>query len=640
MTVLFGPIYSQHLRAPQKFTATSTWIAPRIVPPASGLQPPRLVYANSRCRSVIMSASDTLNASAGTTAHSSRLAALSGYDAIPVVNDALSFQLPSSSNLITRKVDMGEKGRWELWSPNSTRKAYYPGISTVPQLKLHSRPPKSLRRTDGHLGRFDPTVNTQHWSRDYPWYPLIRREGDKKLHPEFTPIAEACDVNLGYVRVKESFILSLQQRLKILHAQVEDTAQHQVLLQMWWDSRPQRPVIDELETLAGTSDIELIIDLYAAIQRGLKSMSAWIKFAHLKAQTPLPKELNDSWDMKFSTIMPKAQETLLGCWINGADRDEVLWLMMCKIPCYVVHQFDSCIDYTYGSHLPRHRSHIQGTDVEMRRESPMIPSHPDEWARSLGLLVVHESDDAWIAQHEEPSCWADRCRSSSWGQGWLYGRRGDPLIVRSQFTELGGIIHPPPVAKASPGKWTHWQEQIGEDGHVWLIGGTRTEPKEFECRYYDRENCRVLYFDDEATQPRHYRHDPEIFGWPVPEMPFAAKMQQGRDMHQIPASPSAWMYSSRDPPRKDSKHKSRALDSTTLHPPSQMVDLDHGYDSQSKPSVVDCAKLTQGSEFHSQQEFDAQNQRNLKRRLSESQLLALSPRAQRQKIQGQFSGGR
>ncbi|KAF9549475.1 hypothetical protein CPC08DRAFT_591078, partial [Agrocybe pediades] len=101
-----------------------------------------------------------------------RLASFAGYSLPPTVMDAMLFLLPRFS-LSSHRVVENTQRVWELWSPNSSKNAYYPGVQETGSRfgkSLHS----SMRRYDGHEGRFDPTISPQHYDKDRPWLGFIQ----------------------------------------------------------------------------------------------------------------------------------------------------------------------------------------------------------------------------------------------------------------------------------------------------------------------------------------------------------------------------------------------------------------------------------------------------------------------------------
>jgi hypothetical protein len=94
------------------------------------------------------------------------LPSLHGYEANPHIIDGLGSPLLESSSYTGRLVQIGSRC-WEAWSPNSKHNPYYPG-KAEDSFNLETPSRLEERCTDGHLGRFDPTVSP-------PWWGFIRR---------------------------------------------------------------------------------------------------------------------------------------------------------------------------------------------------------------------------------------------------------------------------------------------------------------------------------------------------------------------------------------------------------------------------------------------------------------------------------
>ena len=88
---------------------------------------------------------------------------LRAFGASTLLVNSMDFYLPRFTLGATRFVYAGER-LWELWSPNSQRFAFYPGVSK-PNLRLGRNLDLELRRADGQFGRFDPTASPQHFDQ-------------------------------------------------------------------------------------------------------------------------------------------------------------------------------------------------------------------------------------------------------------------------------------------------------------------------------------------------------------------------------------------------------------------------------------------------------------------------------------------
>ncbi|KAF8221544.1 hypothetical protein L208DRAFT_1327307, partial [Tricholoma matsutake] len=88
-----------------------------------------------------------------------RLLSIHGYDHLPLVDDTLHFKLPQFHQHSGRLVASGHHV-WELWSPNSSQAAFYPGVPPA-DFELSCCSDEMQRRYNGHLSRYDPTVSPQ-----------------------------------------------------------------------------------------------------------------------------------------------------------------------------------------------------------------------------------------------------------------------------------------------------------------------------------------------------------------------------------------------------------------------------------------------------------------------------------------------
>ena len=67
-------------------------------------------------------------------------------------------------------------------------------------------------------------------------------------------------------------------------------------------------------------------------------------------------------------------------------------------------------------------------------------------------------------------------------------------------------------------------------------------------RYFDRVNNRYLIFDDRVLPPDNYKVDINIFGQPVPKLPFMER-ENNKDLAR--RRPSNWMYKMERPATED-----------------------------------------------------------------------------------------
>lgn len=135
-------------------------------------------------------------------------------------------------------------------------------------------------------------------------------------------------------------------------------------------------------------------------------------------------------------------------------------------------------------------------------------------------------------------------------------------------------IVPPPVAEASTGPWTRWEESVDDT----LCSEFRfVEASAFEYRYYDRSLRREIYFKEPMEPPLGAMSDRKIFGLPVPQIPF---VRNERDQLQK-EEPSIWMYDHRSSQGHCGEIASTPPSSHLVH--VEDVKLDITFDSPNRP---------------------------------------------------------
>ncbi|KAF8182538.1 hypothetical protein BJ912DRAFT_928566 [Pholiota molesta] len=185
-----------------------------------------------------------------------RLKSFAGYSFMPTIFDALSYWLPPFLLAASRYIAIGLR-KWELWSPNSPRVAFYPGVM-VPDFRLGTELPEHLRRCDGHDGRFDPTVSPQILISSKLWYPFVCRQADPSSHPEFTPFLTIWDETLSAVR--PDFIRKLEARVTRVMDNLETWHDFASTRPDLWAGRPLRPDSGDIVELATLSDFSAALD--------------------------------------------------------------------------------------------------------------------------------------------------------------------------------------------------------------------------------------------------------------------------------------------------------------------------------------------------------------------------------------------
>lgn len=495
-----------------------------------------------------------------------RLHALTGYLTTPSTFDAMVFYLPKFSVTAHRFVQIRDR-LWELWSPNSREHAYYPGIRND-TLSLGSDLPMELRRSDGHLGRFDYTVSPQHFDDQKPWLGFIRKwsSDTRAENAQFFNVWVPSSSMPLYGHFKTSYVNALIQRIrKLLRASFEYAEIAQVNEELW-SNRPQHLANDPSTDLEQLLRLDAAIDLLASVQRDVKELSAWNRMA----DTILRKIAPTGYDI------PLADDSLLGVWINGCDEINGLWLLQHRVPCYIVHEGDSETDWQRSGSMVLQcinmtaRTYLERLEPEIRKFEKRLVS--------IGLVLKSLDSDIGIGSYcnLKDSTLANRVMATPQGQGMIDGRYEDPRTqdkegiapLQSVFQEVEGKIIPPDVVSfPQKGSWSHWIQDTLDDGTVCM----RRRSSHFRGHRgnytsFDRHQKRILYTDDPLSVPRHYDANPSVFGLPGPNFPYI-ETQNEKDL--VNYSPSQWCYLSMSPLRTEigTRYVDSVEDRPRLSPP-------------------------------------------------------------------------
>ncbi|KAF8162015.1 hypothetical protein BJ912DRAFT_1069060 [Pholiota molesta] len=465
-----------------------------------------------------------------------RLKSFAGYASIPAIFDALSYWLPPFRLATSRYIVNGLR-KWELWSPNSPRTAFYPS-AMIPGFKLGAELPEQLRQCDGHVGHFDPTVSPQVLISSKLWYPFVSREGDPAARPEFTPFLTIWNESSSAVR--PDFILKLGARITHIMGLLDNWQGLAWTHPSLWVARPLRPDSGDIAVLATHNDFPAALDTYAQIQRGIKLAAAWCRMAHALTQRPLGPPYNVNQ-------VELVDESMMGAWINGSTEAEGRWLLEMRVPCFLIHEVESEVELSNAVNLSTRSSFTVGTAV---MDLVLTKNPLDVVVLWNGGNLVDVAEDMWIASSVPPSLWHDRMRSSSYGQGWrrkLDKYVAPPTLPDLGFVERDGLIIPPAVMSAGtgPGHWTHWEEDQTEDGDFCFkrLGKEKGKANSGKM-WYDHANRCMLYLESCPRTPRFYSADVDVFGLPAPQALYQEEVNGGKI---ILCNASTWMYKTRDP---------------------------------------------------------------------------------------------
>ena len=506
----------------------------------------------------------------------SRRSSATGYLARPCVDSRLDAQLPPFEIRAHRIVQLGDEA-WELWSPNSQQNPFLPGL-IEDTLRVEVAGSRSERRSDGHLGRFDPCVSPQYSSGHPAWAPLVRRVPYSSLEcPEFADILNITD---GSPRsrcfVRARYVDELLQRNAFLDARITELMvvsrnNPSVALEDVW--RLHRPTInaDDINDLRSLRSFDRALDDVTQMQRNFKMKAAWIDWVEHLQSTP-------SWSRASSRPFDLADDSYMGIWINSMEQEDIDWFLAHRIPCFVAHklignELESLFDAGYGR---RDATFVHGTPVDslsgpanrleaflrrqgvtiihsdidesVRREEPSSPpfalaasfslSHLD-WARGVGTPIAYTPLPS-IAQTAPPAT-IHNIDFSNWDAEPLDFVEVDPRRV--------AWIRPPPVACAPPGrKWEKWAEE-NVNGQLLVNKVGRTYSNIDGASYFDRSFNREIILLEEAPMLPGVVSQPEVFGLPCPRHLHFVITPQNKNPR--PAKASSWLYLTKDPAHHD-----------------------------------------------------------------------------------------
>lgn len=347
------------------------------------------------------------------------------YAAPPVVFDTLgSLPFPPVKSRVVRI----DNDFFELWSPNTTQKQYYPGRGEIPSARQRLNP----GYPDGRLGPRDWTLHPQHFSRDYPWLgfcrsPLVGVDPQqwRYLPAELVPLTHVWIFNgrSGMGQIHATYGSRLRERTRELWSAVDQYSppadlQRDPEFQLAFQRRPRYPSLQDMFQLQAQTfwHWEEFMDVVTAVQRGLREMEAWLTMA-------------SHWASRFETATNPSpvDNARIGVWLNGASKVEAYWLLrICVIPVYIIHRFVEDVDFPKSPQsLARDRrpnkylkDFLHGTASQRLNSSRHNP-YLEAYLRHSSLrppLPFHRtqlpisSPSTSLAGHAASSSWAFRVR--------------------------------------------------------------------------------------------------------------------------------------------------------------------------------------------------------------------------------------
>lgn len=290
---------------------------------------------------------------------------------IPRVTSGLTYYLPKFSLCHRRDVQIEDK-RWELWSPNSPRIAYFPG-KMDPKFPQEVAKDPACRRFDGSLGRFEFTRFPQQFDPDRPWLAMVRRspkDSDKFETVYDNWIFKPLFRRLG--TIKKAYLERLRRRCIQLDKDILARSDIQnSAFPTIWKKRPLAPSVAEIAILGGEMEYEDAVDRTARIGRRMAEIVAWMEMADGLLQHSSLISRNDL--RQQSNEVPPADEDFMGVWLNGADELWARWLLLvAKVPCFIIHIYVPRKDFpspSFPDTVDRRckdasTSFLEGTDIE------------------------------------------------------------------------------------------------------------------------------------------------------------------------------------------------------------------------------------------------------------------------------------
>lgn len=523
---------------------------------------------------------------------SSHIGCASGYPNVPRVDDSLSFCFHPDSRLSSRVItyefeDDEEDLRLELWSPNSTRRPFFPGRRRAGPLLY---PPTPF--CDGHLGPFDPTRSPQYFDPASPHFAFILRSDDGTFPVE----AEEC-VPIWAVwesaprprkdgRIQPAYWKSLSERASQLRKRA-DTLTHKTECREWQgfiEAYPIHPEARDLDSLSNDLLFEDAVALVAHIQRQVAYLAAWVRMGD--ALLEFSPNMGNS---VAEAVCPRANDILMGLWVNGMSEHMISWMAAAGVPIFVVHE-------------------IQGTaDSPARDESSIFVTIPlegsdlatsvvlDKWNGLLNDSPGMSVDGPWdtgvdvaaATPRDKLLRWRSFSRATKLnfpGEDWS-STHMQPLSPASSRERKDrqraepDYIKPPPVQSApESGIWNNFVESTNDGGQLVFYFVGKNNKQEYEDApfvYYDRTKKRVLHCDGRLVIPSGLAHDSTIFGFPCPDASFFTNRRLETKMPG-----SSWLYPDKDPLSRDigripSPPSTERMAPIQVPTPAQTIQVEH-----------------------------------------------------------------
>ncbi|KAJ6482265.1 hypothetical protein C8R47DRAFT_1217923 [Mycena vitilis] len=265
-----------------------------------------------------------------------RLRSFHGYSDVPVLDPWFEWKLPKGIRYYGREI-LSEGHRYEAWSCNSLRDAFYPGLRHE-SVALVKQPVMKQCRYDGHLGRFDPTINPQPYDAQRPWLGFIPAPflhgDDEEVTSRFVCQVWQSEPDTGYLgRLDPQFVKDLNQANTTANATMELLVAIRQDRPDVWANRPRAPWPSDFDGLVSETRYEVAVDRVRELQRGILEKDGWSRMAIAWRDYGVSIE-----KMRTYPIVP-ANDKLIGVWIHGITELDMLFFLTCgAVPCYLIHE--------------------------------------------------------------------------------------------------------------------------------------------------------------------------------------------------------------------------------------------------------------------------------------------------------------
>lgn len=228
--------------------------------------------------------------------------------AFPALIKVILFLLPKFSLMASRFV-RAQYRLFEIWSPNSTQRPFYPGLRN-PDHRAGLLEEVDYLRCDGHLGRFDST--------SCPQFGFIKNFTQPSL-VGFSLTPSGPNALRGYMRT--DYLHRLHHRQQEITETMNSLARIQQVHQTLWEQCPtcDDDVLDDLNTSYMTYG--QAVNWMAKAHRSLKYQDAWNRMAAALLR-------NSEHPLEPTNVkILRADESLMGVWLNGTSEMDGLRLL-------------------------------------------------------------------------------------------------------------------------------------------------------------------------------------------------------------------------------------------------------------------------------------------------------------------------